>query len=232
MLYINELRRYEKWFKTRDSFSTDYTYKSYCLNNNIDREVKKISYHLHLNNLYSAFDIAPYYQYTKDTLEIFYNSLADRFGFSSILEAMRLNNARYHRIERLKKRVESIISYNTSFFLTLTFTNKTLESTDSYTRRRYVSRFLRSLSSNYVANIDFGKRKGREHYHAVINCDRIDSKLWKYGNLDFEVINNCDSLSTELLSKYISKLTNHAIKETCKRNHLIYPKIRKEYHVK
>lgn len=225
MLYINELRRYEKYFKKLFGFNTDYTYKSYILNNNIDKELNKITYHEHLNNIYSSFDISPHYQYTQDTLNIFYNSIADRFGFCSILEALRLNNARYHRVSRLRSRVESIISYNTSFFLTLTFTNDVLEKTQPHIRRKYVQRFLRSLSNNYVGNIDFGKRKGREHYHAVINCDHIDSKLWKYGNLDFEVINNSDIDSTEKLSKYVAKLTNHAIKETCKRNHLIYPKI-------
>lgn len=227
MLYINELRRFEKWFKKREGFSTDYKYKSYILNNKLDKEVSKISYHTHLNNIYSAFDIAPYYQFTQDSLNIIYNSIADKFGFCSILESLRLNNARYHRIERLKNRVGSLISYNTSFFLTLTFTNHYLESTDSFTRRRYVSRFLKSISNDYVANIDFGKKKGREHYHAIVNCDYINSKLWKYGNLDFELINNTDSLSSEKLSKYISKLTNHAIKETCKRNHIIYPKTKK-----
>lgn len=227
MFCINELRRYEKWFKLREGGGIDYNFKSFCLKNNIDKEVNKITWNLYCNDFFQHYDIVKSISYTNDTLEIFYNSLADRFGFLSIIESLKLNNARYHRSIRLKNRVESIISYNSSFFLTLTFTNKTLESTQPHIRRKYVTRYLKFISNNYIANIDFGKRNHREHYHAIVNCEFIDSKLWKYGNLDFELINNTESIASDLLSKYVSKLSNHAIKETCKRNHLIYPKIKK-----
>lgn len=226
MLYEGELRRYYKYFTSIYNSNVDYNYKSFVLSNNINTAVNKIDWNTHLNFLSNI--TGEYFQYTypQDTLEIWYNSLADRYGFLSILEAIRINNARYHRVERLKRRVCSIISYR-SFFLTLTFTNVSLGNTSAVTRRRYVARFLKSISSNYVANIDFGKRNHREHYHALVQCDYIDSKLWQYGNLDFELVTYEEESTTDRLSKYIAKLTNHAIKETCKRGHLIYPKIRR-----
>lgn len=227
MFYFNELKRYEKWFKSKETFNIDYSYKSYLLNNNADKEVNNLSWNCHLNILYKSYNISDYYVFSDDILKIYYNSLVDKFGFIGILESMRLINARYHRLSRLRDRVGNLISYGTSYFLTLTFTNNVLSSTQYHVRRKYVSRYLKSISNDYVANIDFGSRNHREHYHAVVNADYIDSKLWKYGNLDFELINNSNELSNELLSKYITKLSNHAIKETCKRNHLIYPKYRK-----
>lgn len=227
MFCIDELKRYEKWFKNKEGSKVDYFFKSFCLNNHIDKEVNKITWNLYCNDFFEQYGLVKNISYSTDTLKLFYDSLADKFGFLSILESLKINNARYHRSLRLKSRVESIINHNTSFFLTLTFTNDTLNRTQAHIRRKYVTRYLKSISNDYLANIDFGKRNHREHYHAIVNCDFIDSKLWKYGNLDFELINNSESIASELLSKYVSKLGNHAIKETCKRNHLIYPKIKR-----
>lgn len=226
MQYESELRRYYKYFRDIYNPSVDYNYKSFVLSNKINTAVNKINWNTHLNFLSNITGEYFQYSYPQDTLEIWYNSLADKFGFLSILEGIRLNNARYHRVGRLKRRVESIISYR-SYFLTLTFTNTTLSNTSVETRRRYVARYLKSISFNYVANIDYGKKNHREHYHAVVQCDNIDHKLWKYGNLDFELITYEDETPIEKLSKYIAKLTNHAIKETCKRGHMIYPKVRR-----
>jgi hypothetical protein len=76
----------------------------------------------------------------------------------------------------------------------------------------------------YVANIDYGAKNKREHYHALINCDKIDFSNWrKYGNINAERVKNKDIESDKIkLSKYIAKLSNHAIKETTKRSCLIY----------
>lgn len=216
--YDTELRRYEKYFKKIFGFGTDYTYKSFVIGNNINTEVNKISWNSHINIVTNGIGL-----YDDEVLDLWYNSLADRFGFISILEAIRVNNARSHRVCRLKNRVESIIS-KPSLFLTLTFTNDCLSSTSDITRRRYVTRFLKSISNNYVANIDYGKRNHREHYHAVVECEKVDHKLWKYGAINFERITYEDVSDVTKLSKYVAKLTNHAIKETNKRCCLIYPK--------
>lgn len=73
-----------------------------------------------------------------------------------------------------------------------------------------------------MANMDFTKRK-IIHYHAIVvfkpNTRFNDFRnLYKYGNIDFEqcTFNNEEiNYKTALaLSKYLNKLTNHALKES------------------
>lgn len=110
-------------------------------------------------------------------------------------------------------------------FLTLTFRDDVIKETNANTRRVAVRRYLKQYNCMYVANIDFGddeRYTHREHYHALINCNKVDYKSWTYGNIDFERVRFKNSDTTTKLSKYICKLSNHAIKETTKRSSLIY----------
>lgn len=147
------------------------------------------------------------------------------------LEFERLCNSRYHRVSRLKKRIGAMIQNEdgeTCLFLTLTFRDDILSNTSVATRRRYVQRFLKSLNCNYCANIDFGKKNHREHYHCVVQLSHIDYSLWNkpYGRIDGIQV-RCGDLDNEKIAKYIAKLTNHAIKETTKNSYIIYN--RKKY---
>ena len=160
------------------------------------------------------------------------------------LEAEKLNKARYKRVTRLKSRISSMLRTSpTVVFLTLTFTDKVLQNTTEETRRKYVRRFLSERSENYVANIDFGAQNHREHYHAVIDC-KVPTSEWQFGHALAEIVQAPEdkkrvpkrylNLSEEeqkrlvkqdhekRLSKYIAKLTNHAIKETTRRSAIIY----------
>lgn len=134
-------------------------------------------------------------------------------------EAKKINHASYKRAIRLKQRISQIIQKD-SLFLTFTFTDKVLSSTSSDTRKRYVRRFLSSFGVPYVANVDFGSKNGREHYHAILQMPKINLTEWKYGALNGKIVRN--STDDVKLAKYISKLTNHAIKETTKRQAIIY----------
>lgn len=109
-------------------------------------------------------------------------------------------------------------------FLTLTFNDETLKDTSADTRRQYVRKYLKQFNCKYVANIDFGKENHREHYHAVICADKIDLSSWRiHGNINVERVRNRNiERDNTRLSKYICKLSNHAIKETTKRSSLIY----------
>lgn len=232
-----EISRYESYLRSHSAFSSnfkpDYSYKSYILSKGLDKEFNSFKLQQHYNLMTSNYFDVDYGLYIpqccdSSTLNYWFDDLAHRFGFCAILESRRILNANYHRVSRLRSRIESIICGNLnnerSYFVTLTFTNKTLNTTSKLTRRRYVTRFLKSISkNNYVANIDYGLKNGREHYHCVLRCSFLDPKLWKYGRLDYEII-NLSSKSVEKLSLYVSKLTNHAIKETTKRSSLIYPK--------
>lgn len=149
-------------------------------------------------------------------------------------EAYKINNASYRRKNRLAKRIGNIIKYGQlkgyyAIFCTLTFNDKMLEDTTRQTRRRYVSRFFDSQSCfDYVANIDFGGDFGREHYHAIVLVDhKIKAEDWyKIAKNSFAFFNVVkDYKDSDIrLAKYISKITNHAIKETTKQCRLIYKK--------
>ena len=125
---------------------------------------------------------------------------------------------------KIKERIEYMLLNGSCIFLTLTFNDETLNNSTSEDRRRFVRRYLKSFNCPYVANIDFGNKNHREHYHAIINADCIDYSNWrKYGNINGERIRNRNIKSDKTkLAKYICKLSNHAIKETTKRSALIY----------
>lgn len=140
-------------------------------------------------------------------------------------EAERVNQAYYKRNQRLKEKIKNMLLSGQCIFLTLTFKNDVLNSTTSETRHRYVARALKAMATQYIANIDYGKKNEREHYHAIVLCETVSHKQWKYGNIDFKRVRVEQDDSVIKLSKYINKLTNHAIKETTKQNRLIYSRL-------
>lgn len=153
-----------------------------------------------------------------------YSYCAENGLLNELKECMKINNAEYERTKRLKNRVATMLLSGSCCFITLTFNDDTLSNTTEKQRRVAVSRYLKQYGCLYVANIDYGAKNKREHYHALINCDKIDFSAWrKYGNINAERVRNKDFESDKTkLSKYIAKLSNHAIKETTKRSCLIY----------
>lgn len=136
-------------------------------------------------------------------------------------EATRINLAYYARVKRLKDRISTLLRLGTCFFLTLTFNDSVLASTSADTRRKYVTLFLKSLSTDYVANIDFGSQNGREHYHAVVLSDSPIMTPWDcYGFSNAKKIGSSEDFTP--IAKYISKLANHAVKATTKGSRAIY----------
>lgn len=57
------------------------------------------------------------------------------------------------------------------YFVTLTFDEDTLKDTSKDTRHTYISRFLKDNAFYYIANIDYGTKNDREHYHAIVLLD-------------------------------------------------------------
>lgn len=135
-------------------------------------------------------------------------------------ESCKIVKAEKNRATRLNKKIAKLLT-KSCVFLTLTFTDKTLESTSAETRRRYVHYYLKTQSDHFVANIDFGAQNGREHYHAVVQAEKVEIEPWRnYGALNVKKIHQ--SSEPIALAKYVAKLTNHAIKETTKRTAIIY----------
>jgi hypothetical protein len=201
--YIDKQRVLQKGLHLVQKKLSKQTYKEY---KNIDFNKEKLSQ----------------VDYTKYNEMIELNKkFADFFGDDWNI-AMKLNHNEYKRVKRLKeKMLDSVLSDN-ALFLTLTFNSDTIARTTIPTRRRYVSRYLKSQSAFYIANIDFGARNGREHYHAVVVGQSIDYKAWHslgaIKGLKIAPTRN----DTTRVSKYVAKLTNHAIKETTKQFRLIY----------
>ena len=150
-------------------------------------------------------------------------------------------NADKERRKRLRKRINSMFMQGRCYFVTLTFNDDVLSKTSPKDRRVKVTRFLKIISQQYVGNVDFGKTTEREHYHAIILSDKLDDIQYhyfnKYGwvcdeceqfaqwsNNGFYTIKSCNKDENDIkkLASYVTKLTNHAIKETTKRNALIY----------
>lgn len=128
------------------------------------------------------------------------------------------------RTTRASNRIELLISNFETLFLTLTFNDKTIEATTEETRRKYVSLYLKSVSPHYVANIDYGKQNGREHYHAIVVGTDIDYSTWhKYGAIKGIKIKKASNPLQ--LSKYINKLSLHACKSTTRAKKLIYSRL-------
>lgn len=147
--------------------------------------------------------------------------------------------ASWARSYRLRKRLEPMIMEG-AWFVTLTFRDSVLGSTSAKTRRKYVREFLKALAVRFVANKDFGKDFDREHYHAVVSMpyDLGDLALvhdakgahatlpgWAYGFSNWERIGKPspdDPSTLRRVSKYLSKLQNHALKETASDEVMIF----------
>mgnify|MGYP001089053423 FL=1 len=197
--------------------------KQIILEKKLHREVGELSlksyrlYQMDVNGLYYP----SLKNYSYQDLENERKEFINLYGHTTLKIANNLNRASYQRTARLKERIREAVESGSAYFLTITFNNETLSKTNEKTRRVYVSRWLKSLSPFYVANIDYGELNGREHYHAVITSDQRPPKTWPYGFIDILKVKTTDNDTTRI-SKYISKLTNHAIKHTTKSKRIIY----------
>ena len=194
----------------------DYAFKSEIIKSGLDLFARDIS-SSYFYNFYPSVNKVPTYSYkmAKYMEEYFFKNFGREY-----VEAKKINHAFFERVTRLRKYITLMLSMGDCIFLTFTFTDFALKSLSAKTRRTYVQRYLSNYDTLYVGNIDFGKKNHREHYHAVIRADKVDPKKWRCGSLNMDrVKSSSDSVK---LAKYISKLTNHAIKETTKRSSLIY----------
>jgi len=203
----------------------DYEYKSTILKTDLCKKINSLDRKAFLN-LKDGIVL----DYSIDS-EIF--DLLIDYGGKAVEEARKINKAYFYRSKRLKERIATMLEEGHCIFCTFNFSDEVLNSTSMETRRRYVARHLKSFNCKYVANIDFGsdkeyidrkgnKRQGtsREHYHALVCIDKLPMS-WSYGHEWLEHVKVRDKTSKKL-ALYISKLSNHAIKESTKRSVLIY----------
>lgn len=196
----------------------DYKLKSDVMKVNLHRDIKKVDYEdFCLRCLKEDYGIIAKNKYEDD-----YTTLLFKYGSKWIKEARKINYASYKRINRLRDRITTYLSLGQCIFATLTFRDDVLQNTTEKQRRVMVSRYLKGCAQKYVANIDYGnddRYSHREHYHALVVTDFIDD-VWDYGFTWFERIHRTNSETS--IAKYISKLCNHAIKDSTKRACYIY----------
>jgi len=143
----------------------------------------------------------------------------------------RLYKANERRRARIKERITRMLETNRALFLTLTFSDKMFaRNCSTETRRRYITRFLKEQCIEYLANIDFGEKKHREHYHAVV-VPKTAIDFSRYHNIFDSCIKaekiRIDDNSIKYVSTYINKLTNHALKENGFYKRLIFSRASK-----
>lgn len=197
----------------------DYALKAKVISDNLDTKVSKLGFHTYqaYYNPEKYFENHSLEDLEQAQQEINELRLLNEKEFN---EALKVSHANHKRKKHLSNYIKYLLQKN-CIFLTFTFTDKTLQNTNAQTRRRYISRTLRQYNGEFVANIDFGEKNDREHYHAILQADKFNHTSWKYGLVNFEKIRNQTSDNIKL-AKYITKLTRHAVKNTTKRNTLIY----------
>lgn len=109
--------------------------------------------------------------------------------------------------------------YSQLHFVSLTFRDDVLDSTTAQTRHRYVSRYLDSISRDYFANIDYGEKNEREHFHAVVALKNTPTSDFPYGWSNIKPVGRYKRKNGDIkaISTYINKLSNHANKVTAGR---------------
>lgn len=175
------------------------------------------------NNL----EIPEYFTY--NNVNYYIKEIFDKFRTFSeteIKEYRRINTNHRRRRDRYFNKIYDLFQSFDCLFITLTFTDDVLESTNKQTRRKYVTRYLKSCSYLYLGNIDYGKENGREHYHAIITKEDKLPPKWEYGYyLVLPCANNKTSI--DCLANYVLKLTNHALKKGTRQERIIYPRRKK-----
>lgn len=162
-------------------------------------------------------------EYDREALD----ELEDRVGFDLVEECRSISNSRYQRVKRCRIRISGLVFTEKAFFLTLTFRDDVLAKTSAESRRRYVSRALKKVSANgrYIANVDFGKENGREHYHAIVEAVNVEAlkEYWekRYGFVDLRKIGGKEK-DLKKTTKYINKLNAHCFKDSTHLHRVIY----------
>lgn len=142
-----------------------------------------------------------------------------KYGIDLFQETNKLLNARASKLARIKSDIKPYIQGGHAIFVTLTFDDACLNRTSEKYRRELVQRYLNEQCLWYRANIDYGEKNEREHYHAIVIpvCgDHIDCKpWWKNGAIKVKKI-NVEKGDLARVAKYVVKLSYHAIKKSSK----------------
>lgn len=141
----------------------------------------------------------------------------------------KLLDNRQKKVSRIKDSIIILSARYKSYvyFCTFTFNDYYLNSSDR-TRKRLIKSTLVGFDKDimYLLNVDYGKKNGRLHYHAIIGTDNSDN-FRAYLKENYPCMSSCDRVyfnskrDLVQVSKYINKLSNHAVKDTTRRSRMI-----------
>ena len=155
-----------------------------------------------------------------ETAQSTLHGLINLYGLDTIDKLFKRANLDSQIVCRLRSRIELMLNLGDCIFLTFTFTDTSLSKYNTDYLRLCVKRYLNLYSALYIANVDYGKENGRIHFHAVALTSHVNFKAWKFGAINAERIHSVeDSLC---LARYVTKLSNHALKESTRRQSIIY----------
>jgi len=155
------------------------------------------------------------------------DELEDNVGLEVVDACRQVYSTRLSRIKRCKVKVAGLVFDSKASFLTFTFSDKALSRTTPLTRRRAVRKCLKKVSKGgkFIANVDFGDKNEREHYHGICEVVDIDAlkKYWEkyYGWVKIKPVRSSDQ-DLKRTVKYINKLTSHAFKDSVHMHRVIY----------
>lgn len=112
--------------------------------------------------------------------------------------------------QRLYDRIYEI-QKNKGYFITLTYKGDSINIEKAH---KHLKRWCYINCELYIGNIDFGEINGRIHHHIVCVPKHNNLvKSWKYGNINILKIRD-SKIDGRKAVMYVSKLMNHAIKES------------------
>lgn len=144
-----------------------------------------------------------------------------------VRECLRMRDNRKSRMRPLRDRITYWRLWRDLtteiYFITFTFTDETLQSTTSDTRKQYIRRVLSKFCEDYFGNIDYGKENGREHFHFIIVVKtgvNPLSELIKLKELGAVLVkkwrttkHRSEQDSLKATVNYTDKLAMHAVKD-------------------
>lgn len=157
----------------------------------------------------------------RDTLRKIYPCSRERLN-NLIKASHSMFVSRRGKLVRLENRINGMLSKGRTSFLTLTWNDNALASNKKDTRKKFVRSTLNEVCDDFVANIDFGKRTSREHYHAVCLALDIEAVKSRWRPFGFIKIENVIPSTEGSLALYVDKLCNHALKESAGWDRLMY----------
>lgn len=140
----------------------------------------------------------------------------------------RILKARYNKISRIKQHFIWLYHNRKNlYFITFTFDEQYIKKCDR-TRKDLIKNSLTSFDENglIILNIDYGKQNERLHYHCVFGTDS-DLNLKNFLDLFYPCFTYTEAIrqdcnSIKKISKYINKLSNHAVKDSTKNSRIFF----------